>query len=140
MSIDVKKCTTITPALEKKLAAPNPPEPTEPAALPLPDGLDPTLFTPDQLEYISDVFIDTVRRYLKRLDALLNATEPGISPTNPRIGINWMVLRKLIALDDRYTAQSWKELSKAPSQMAMYYSQRRALFAAIRQFSTRADS
>lgn len=140
MSINVKKCDALTPSLEKKLAAPTPPEQTEPAALPLPDGFDPTLFTPDQLEYLSDVFVDTVRRYLSRLDSLLNATEPGISPTASRIGINWQILRKMTALSDSYSAQSWHGLRNSAQRVSMFDSQRRALFEAIRYFSNRSDS
>lgn len=139
MSVNVKKCHTLSPELSNQLGVePHPSTlPPQEETLPLPPGFDASLFTPAQTEYISDLFVATVRDYLRRLDAILETTEPGVSPTATRLGINWVLLRKLAGISPRHAAMSWRALRLSASTKPHYFdSQRRAMFAALRQFTS----
>lgn len=135
MSVNIKKCATLSPELEKHLAAeiaaelPAP----EPEALPLPPGFDASLFTPEQTEYVSDLFVSTVRGYLEKLAVLLNACEPGNSPTARRMGVNWAIFAKLTGISPRFTGMDWKIFpDRIGTERSVFSSQRRAMFAALR--------
>ena len=138
MSVNVKKCSSLDSDLARTLSGEVHPAEAQPeeTALPLPPGFDASLFTPEQTEYISDLFVATVREYLRRLDEMLSVTEPGVSPTALRMGVNWFLLRKLAGISDRAAAMSWHDLRLATgATYAHYSSQRRALFSALRGFS-----
>lgn len=137
MSVNIKKCATLSPELEKHLAAkiaaelPAP----EPEALPLPPGFDASLFTPEQTEYVSDIFVATVRDYLEKLAVLLNACEPGNAPTARRMGVNWAIFAKLTGISDRFAGLDWKIFpDRIGTERSVFSSQRRAMFAALRSF------
>lgn len=135
MSINIKKCAHLSPELEKHLAAeiaaelPFP----EPEALPLPPGFDASLFTPEQTEYVSDIFVATVRDYLEKLANLLNACEPGNAPTARRMGVNWAIFAKLTGISPRFAGLDWKIFpDRIGTERSVFSSQRRAMFAALR--------
>lgn len=137
MSVNIKKCATLSPELEKHLAAeiaaelPAP----EPEALPLPPGFDSSLFTPEQTEYVSDIFVATVRDYLEKLAVLLNACEPGNAPTARRMGVNWAIFAKLTGISTRFAGLDWKIFpDRIGTERSVFSSQRRAMFAALRTF------
>lgn len=137
MSVNIKKCATLSPELEKHLAAqiaaelPAP----EPEALPLPPGFDASLFTPEQTEYVSDIFVATVRDYLEKLAVLLNACEPGNAPTARRMGVNWAIFAKLTGISARFAGLDWKIFpDRIGTERSVFSSQRRAMFAALRSF------
>lgn len=138
MSVNLKKCHTLDADLSRRVVGESHPAvtPENETPLPLPPGFDSSLFTPEQTEYISDLFVATVREYLRRLDEMLSVTEPGVSPTALRMGVNWFLLRKLAGISDRAAAMSWHALRLATgATYAHYSSQRRALFSALRRFS-----
>ena len=135
MSVNIKKCATLSPELEKHLAAeiaaelPSP----EPEALPLPPGFDASLFTPEQTEYVSDLFVATVRDYLEKLAVLLTACEPGNAPTARRMGVNWAIFAKLTGISPRFEGMDWKIFpDRIGTERSVFSSQRRAMFAALR--------
>lgn len=137
MSVNIKKCATLSPELEKHLAAEIAAElPTpEPEALPLPPGFDASLFTPEQTEYVSDIFVATVRDYLEKLATLLNACEPGNAPTARRMGVNWAIFAKLTGISTRFAGLDWKIFPDLiGTERSVFSSQRRAMFAALRTF------
>lgn len=139
MSVNLKKCHSLDSDLSRRVGGEVHPSATleKETPLPLPPGFDSSLFIPEQTEYISDLFVATVREYLRRLDEILSVTEPGVSPTALRMGVNWFLLRKLAGISDRAAAMSWHELRLATgATYAHYSSQRRALFSALRRFST----
>lgn len=137
MSVNIKKCATLSPELEKHFAArqvETVPEP-EPEALPLPPGFDASLFTPEQTEYVSDIFVATVRDYLGKLADLLNACEPGNAPTARRMGVNWAIFAKLTGISSRFAGLDWKVFpDRIGIERNVFSSQRRAIFAALRAF------
>lgn len=138
MAVNLKKCHTLDADLSRRVVGevhPSASIETE-TPLPLPPGFDSSLFTPEQTEYISDLFVATVRDYLTRLDSLLCVTEPGVSPTALRMGVNWQVLRKLTGICPKIAAMPWNALFAVSSvRSEIFNSQRRALFAALRKFS-----
>lgn len=138
MSVNLQKCSNLSDKMSARLhGAAHPSTAGEPETLPLPPGFDASLFTPDQTEYISDLFVATVKDYLNRLDSLLDVTEPGVAPTASRIGTNWLILRKLAGLSHRHALMTWRNLRIAGGvKPQIFNSQRKALFSFLRSITS----
>lgn len=137
MSINPKKCSELSETVAARLhGSAHPTLAAEPEPLPLPPGFDASLFTPEQTEYISDLFVATVRDYLTRLDSLLEVTIPGVAPTAARIGCNWLTLRKLAGISCRAVSLPWRNVRIAASTNPyIFEEQRKAMFGALRAYS-----
>lgn len=100
----------------------------------LPPGLDADLFTPEQLEYLSDLYNDTLHHHLRLFYRLLRATPAGVDPTPRRVGINAAILCKLLGLTDAIRATTWRSLKASLGcRSYIYNEQRTALLDAVRR-------
>ncbi len=84
----------------------------EPPAAParhLPPGTDESIFTEDQLDYLEDLYANTLRHHLRQFYRLLRAMPPCTPISTTRVGINAAIIAKLIALTEPLAATTWRE-------------------------------
>lgn len=134
MSINPHHCIPLTDAVANRLPSEEAEDAEdETSVLPLPPGFDASLFTPEQTEYISDLFVSTVRHYLARLDVLMQSTPPGVEPTAVRLGINWALLCRFTGIGARFIAGRSKNLpQKLGTRREYFNSQLKAVVDALR--------
>lgn len=111
---------------------------TQPPQLPLPPGIDETLFTLDQLEYLSDLYTTTIVHHLRKFYRLLRAMPEGQHITCERVGINAAILCKLLGITDCSPIATWHDAAAALRvRGSKLTEQRRAVLAALRTLTHR---
>lgn len=85
------------------------PEPT-PAQPHLPADFDTTLFSSDQLEYLEDYYADAVQKLLARAYRFLTGTTGPRVGRAREIGINVIIIAKILQLDRMLSELSWSDL------------------------------
>lgn len=78
----------------------------------LPPGLDPAIFTPEQLEYLEDLYTETLHHHLRQYYHLLRTMPPGTPINAARIGINAAILCKLLSVTEPAAAQPWHTIAR----------------------------
>ena len=137
MSINPKHCICLRHDAATTTHAYYEPEPPLPP-LHLPPGTDESLFTREQLEYLEDLYHDTLRHHLRQFYALLRTTPPGVDVTPGRVGLNAAILAKLLGISEELVQIPWREYRKM-----LHYNereirmQRHALLAMLRTLTAR---
>ena len=78
----------------------------------LPPGLDPAIFTPEQLEYLEDLYTETLHHHLRQYYHLLRTMPPGTPINAARIGINAAILCKLLSVTEPAAAAPWHTIAR----------------------------
>lgn len=84
-------------------------DPATPSSPPLPPGIDETLFTAEQLDYLSDLYTTTIVHHLRKFYTLLRAMPAGQRITCERVGINAAILCKLLGITECSGINTWHD-------------------------------
>lgn len=124
-----------SPGVLSDLAARYAPTQEPPGSLP-PD-FDETLFNADQLEYLTDFYLDARRACLQRLFDLLTSSADNRT-ASPRIaGINIFILGKLAGLSDFLLELDWAQLHLAlHTTRSDIFAQKKHMLRALRMIRT----
>lgn len=112
MSINPKHCLRLSAATADVRIHPAYAEEAPLPPLHLPPGTDEAIFTREQLEYLEDLYHDTLRHHLRQFYALLRTVPPGVDITPGRVGLNAAILAKLLGLSEELAQTPWRAYRK----------------------------